>query len=93
MENAVAHLKVIQRKSEDPSTSALSGGLDVVFNSKKIKLQFDKLGSTISAQFDWMRGDPKINESLRKPLQPLNLNPDFPIKLHMTKLLTYNESS
>jgi hypothetical protein len=73
MENAAIHLKVLQSKSQNRSTATLGGGFDVVFNSKNIKQQFDELGRLISSQFDWMRGDPKINKSLRKPLQPLKL--------------------
>lgn len=83
MEIATVHLKVLQRKSQGGSTASF-GGFDVVFNSPNIKQQFDELGSLISSQFDWMRSDPKINKSLRRPLQPLKLEqPD----LHSTGLI------
>jgi hypothetical protein len=84
MENATIHLKALQSKSQNQSTASLGGGFDVVFNSKNIKQQFDELGSLISSQFDWMRGDPKINKSLRKPLQPLKLEQP---NLHATGLI------
>ena len=84
MEIATVHLKALRNKSQSQSTTGLSAGFDVVFNSTSIKQQFDNLGSFISSQFDWMRGDPNINKSLRKPLQPLKLDqPD----LHATRLI------
>lgn len=84
MKNAAIHLKALQSKSQNQSTASLGGGFDVVFNSKNIKQQFDELGSLISSQFDWMRGDPIINKSLRKPLQPLKLEQP---NLHATGLI------
>ena len=84
MENATVHLRVLQSRSQSPSVASLGGAFDFVFNSKNIKQQFDELGRLISSQFDWMRGDPKINKSLRKPLQPLKLEQPG---LHATGLI------
>jgi hypothetical protein len=74
MENAGVYLKVLRNKSQNQSTTSPGGAFDVVFNSSNIKQQFNELGSLISSQFNWMRGDPKISKSLRKPLQPLTLD-------------------
>jgi len=83
-EIATVHLKVLHSKTQNQSTASLGGGFDVVFNSTNIRQQFDELGSLISSQFEWMRGDQEINKSLRKPLQPLKLEqPD----LHATRLI------
>lgn len=84
MENAALHLEVLQSKSHSTSTASRGGSFDVVFNSANIKQQFDELGRLISSQFDWMRGDPKINKSLRKPLRPLKLEQ---ADLHATGLI------
>lgn len=84
MENAALHIEVLQSKSRSGSIASPGGRFDVVFNSANIERQFDELGSSISSQFDWMRDDPKINKSLRKPLQPLKLEQP---NLHATGLI------